>query len=498
MVDDTSVKKLDEGVSNLREERKLTFDKMTKMLESGEVQNLSLKDKQNFVELYKLLKQHHGFQEGGAVPKGTITPDQYQSQMVDFYNQTLGTGIQTTVPIDEDEEEKKPTVDIQASMIEGKEPIYQNFEQKDFDFSQDVANEYLSKYKMTEIQSEDKSDTGIGNLLASAAASIAGTIGSTIGTAVPKTVRGALGLPENVDSKEFKKFSKEYAKSPKGKILGVAGYSMGMLGLPLAGAGMAYLSNKIHKENLDTKGAMFKIQGQNISRPNNRLTYTGTLPTGMSQQDVARIDAMRMGKLPGSLRVSDDKDNPEIIGFDGMFDAQTAQNLGGNFDAHGNWHEFKSGYIGKDFRNPQAIRSAFETKYGMSIDEYRDKHKLEQTTSTVFTGVFKRNDPTKHNQHIENFSKYTKNKNIQESDIDDIGEDTSSGPSLTPQLPSSVDLAKQYEKQYGEVAFVVISMQDYENLALNIAELRRYINQQIEIIVYYEDAVKQEEENNND
>ena len=56
---------------------------------------------------------------------------------------------------------------------------------------------------------------------------------------------------------------------------------------------------------------------------------------------------------------------------------------------------------------------------------------------------------------------------------------------------------EQYEKQYGEVAFVVISMQDYENLALNIAELRRYINQQIEMIVYYEEAVK-EEENNND
>jgi len=56
---------------------------------------------------------------------------------------------------------------------------------------------------------------------------------------------------------------------------------------------------------------------------------------------------------------------------------------------------------------------------------------------------------------------------------------------------------EQYENQYGEVAFVVISMQDYENLALNIAELRRYINQQIEIIVYYEEAVK-EEENKND
>jgi hypothetical protein len=33
-------------------------------------------------------------------------------------------------------------------------------------------------------------------------------------------------------------------------------------------------------------------------------------------------------------------------------------------------------------------------------------------------------------------------------------------------------------------------MRDYENLALNVAELRRYINQQTEIIVYYEEAVQ--------
>lgn len=36
-------------------------------------------------------------------------------------------------------------------------------------------------------------------------------------------------------------------------------------------------------------------------------------------------------------------------------------------------------------------------------------------------------------------------------------------------------------------------MKDYENLALNIADLRRYINQQTEIIVYYEEAVTPEE-----
>lgn len=51
---------------------------------------------------------------------------------------------------------------------------------------------------------------------------------------------------------------------------------------------------------------------------------------------------------------------------------------------------------------------------------------------------------------------------------------------------------EEYKEQYGEVAFVVLSMKDYENLALNIADLRRYINQQTEIIVYYEKAVTEE------
>jgi len=35
-------------------------------------------------------------------------------------------------------------------------------------------------------------------------------------------------------------------------------------------------------------------------------------------------------------------------------------------------------------------------------------------------------------------------------------------------------------------------MRDYENLALNIGDLKRYIGQQKEIIVYYEKAVTKE------
>jgi len=50
----------------------------------------------------------------------------------------------------------------------------------------------------------------------------------------------------------------------------------------------------------------------------------------------------------------------------------------------------------------------------------------------------------------------------------------------------------EFEEQYGEVAFVVLSMRDYENLALNIADIRRFMNQQTEIIIYYEKAVTEE------
>jgi PBP1b-binding outer membrane lipoprotein LpoB len=62
------------------------------------------------------------------------------------------------------------------------------------------------------------------------------------------------------------------------------------------------------------------------------------------------------------------------------------------------------------------------------------------------------------------------------------------------------DFIKEFTDTNGDLAFIALSVKDYENLALNIGELRRYINQQTEIIVYYEEAVSppaQQEQNNN-
>jgi hypothetical protein len=53
------------------------------------------------------------------------------------------------------------------------------------------------------------------------------------------------------------------------------------------------------------------------------------------------------------------------------------------------------------------------------------------------------------------------------------------------------EFVKEFQEIYGDLAYVALSMKDYENLAINISEMRRYLNQQKEIIVYYEKAVSQ-------
>ena len=59
------------------------------------------------------------------------------------------------------------------------------------------------------------------------------------------------------------------------------------------------------------------------------------------------------------------------------------------------------------------------------------------------------------------------------------------------------DFIVEFKELNGEVAFVALSMRDYENLALNIADLKRFINQQRNIIVYYENAVTDEPKEEN-
>lgn len=52
------------------------------------------------------------------------------------------------------------------------------------------------------------------------------------------------------------------------------------------------------------------------------------------------------------------------------------------------------------------------------------------------------------------------------------------------------EFLKQFREDNGQVAIVAMSIRGYQNMALNISEMERYIRQQKEVIVYYQEAIK--------
>ena len=51
------------------------------------------------------------------------------------------------------------------------------------------------------------------------------------------------------------------------------------------------------------------------------------------------------------------------------------------------------------------------------------------------------------------------------------------------------EFKKRFEKENGDFLFYAISVRDYETLALNMSELKRFLQQQKQLIIYYERAV---------
>lgn len=51
------------------------------------------------------------------------------------------------------------------------------------------------------------------------------------------------------------------------------------------------------------------------------------------------------------------------------------------------------------------------------------------------------------------------------------------------------EFKEQFRSLNGDLVFVALSIKDYENLSLNISDVKRFIEQQKNIILYYEQSV---------
>jgi len=57
------------------------------------------------------------------------------------------------------------------------------------------------------------------------------------------------------------------------------------------------------------------------------------------------------------------------------------------------------------------------------------------------------------------------------------------------------DFLAQIEKDQGQVVFVAMSVPDYELMAYNMQELKRYINELKEVVVYYRKVTVSKKDN---
>ena len=59
------------------------------------------------------------------------------------------------------------------------------------------------------------------------------------------------------------------------------------------------------------------------------------------------------------------------------------------------------------------------------------------------------------------------------------------------------EFLKSFQDKYGSIVFFAITVPDYEAISLNIAELKRYIEQQKALILYYETNIMSVDDTDN-
>ncbi len=239
-----------------------------------------------------------------------LSKDQYLNSFVDFYNQTLGTGISSSVAID-------PTEDQDQQQSAGPNI---------FTDSDDNPSNFLTP---------------------------------TITMETPEQVmsRATKEIAEDRNDSFFKDYNvreqiQEFYKSDAGKFVGgISAITGSFIPAALVAGGIAVsdLNRRVRDRAAydvyaagNLAGSTLTVGGQPIVRKPGSTTYTGTV-TGDPKQIYAQEQIM-YGYIPGTMKESEGGEeqggNWSRTGFEGLLSAKSVAKLDlkGNYDAYGNFH----------------------------------------------------------------------------------------------------------------------------------------------------------------
>lgn len=311
----------------------------------------------------------------------TVTADQYRNGFLNYYQQTLGTGIDVDVIDDDGDSTKKdtPTVfdpvgeKVLPHQVEDRKPFgdmaglpleMNIFGLDDIRYTDYSAQTFVDKTDNFVVDSLKNQKMGL-KMDPKAEAALA-PFSATLG-AVPATVGGAL-----FGQQVTPPYGKDSSYRPTG-LLGV-GFDLAM-GFHAKNAAAVQANRKAGGNS----GALLSINNMLVSRSPGRFNYTGNLQ-GLTTQEMMRVEATGLGFVPGTLRDVQDDSAPggfRTTGMQGLMSGKDALKVGGQVSETGYFINYTTGMGapltgGAGLRNKEyaAAFGAAQSKYGVTQQQF--------------------------------------------------------------------------------------------------------------------------------
>lgn len=359
----------------------------------------------------------------------TMTPistQQYLSGPVDFYRQTLGTGIQSSVMGDDDKEEEEDTAPDIFKPIGSDDDSRENMSTLSLglDAGKSFDPASVNSYNTYDVKVPGMDYTGAGffsDQTADLVQDFAGNLFDNLGEINEKAfkgfgdvVSGDVSLSDAIDA-----FGTGLqVPGPTGKmrmvsappaILSVMGPYGSFFGSLAALGGAANMA--MQKQNaaiFKATGAGFfgEVNGMMVSRKPGSFVYSGNL-SGISQEQMKNLEAVQKGFIPGTLVAEtyseDDGKWSYVGGTKDIVRTSDVFSLGGTYNANGNWVDLSGqGYAFNTQQKAEGYAQAINNSYfggttNVTAEDIKNAQAQVQTEWSFLDGTkVKQGTPTFH------------------------------------------------------------------------------------------------------
>jgi len=248
--------------------------------------------------------------QSGYVPGRALSPDAYGNSFVDFYKDYIGsTGVKSTVPIDDEDDAKKtvyqaPSImdvggddnpdfnllsgTFQPNKSGGGTTFYDNKVSNVDIQSMDLSSKSWDDYKKGQGRT-DKSEFKRNTQITGVGLGFAGVSGALLGGALLGKKEPTPWGSENLGAGMVNVFGNMAASAKYDAFKEIEAFSAAKEGILDFGA---------TPSNMGDGGYAINVDGTVLVRSPGNSNYIGTLPNGMSNQQVLSLEAIQSGFLP--------------------------------------------------------------------------------------------------------------------------------------------------------------------------------------------------------